>query len=155
MVHGNRKAEQKEILAQGAFGLLDGLNGGVATAIGLLVAGAPAHLVAVALLSRAAGSSISMGGSEYETDETSPTRRIRVLRVAAMMIGYLTSAVIPSIGYFYSKSWGVGWSIPAVVICLGVVVWVRSRQHSLKNAVAITALIFSLSVAAGLAAGAV
>jgi hypothetical protein len=82
---------------QALFGLIDGLNGAVGLAIGLLRLHSAADVILVALLARAGSSAVSMAGAQYQADESGDTHLVRMSRVAAMGLGYLTSAIAPGL----------------------------------------------------------
>lgn len=138
---------------QGLFGLIDGLNGAVGLVIGLLHSHAGAQLVFVALLSRAGSSAVSMAGAEYEADDAVPmTRKVKSGRIAAMGLGYLTSALLPGLGFAVSTRAGLIVFIPATAAILCAITWFRSQKAGWLKAGATTFTIFALAVAAGLAA---
>jgi hypothetical protein len=129
------------------FGLVDGLNGAVGLTIGLLRAHAAAALIFVALLARAGSSSVSMAGAQYESDDSAPSGAVRWGRVAAMGLGYLTSALLPGLGFAFSRQLGI-----AVFVPVTIVTWTRAGREGWLRAAATTLIIFVLAVAAGLAA---
>lgn len=136
----------------GLFGLIDGLNGAVGLTIGLLHSGAAAQLILVALLSRAGSSSVSMAGAQYESDDVSPTRRVKAGRVAAMGCGYLCSALLPGLGFAHSIRTGLIVFIPVTVAILVAITAFRAGHVGWARAGATTVTIFILAVAAGLLA---
>jgi VIT1/CCC1 family predicted Fe2+/Mn2+ transporter len=134
------------------FGLVDGLNGAVGLTIGLLRAHAAAALIFVALLARAGSSSVSMAGAQYESDDSAPSGAVRWGRVAAMGLGYLTSALLPGLGFAFSRQLGIAVFVPVTIVVLTVVTWTRAGREGWLRAAATTLIIFVLAVAAGLAA---
>ena len=133
----------------GLFGLIDGLNGMVGLVIGLMRVHALAAVVFVALLARAGSSSISMAGAEYESDDTAGSRRVRWGRIAAMGCGYLTSALVPGLGFSVSTHAGLIMFIPATILILMAITWFRSGKVGWPVAAATTLTIFALAVGAG------
>jgi hypothetical protein len=138
--------------SQFLFGCVDGLNGMVGLVIGLLRVHAAASIIFVALLARAGSSSVSMAGAEYESDDTSPNRRVKAGRVTAMGLGYLSSALVPGLGFAFNVRVGLAVFIPASITVLVVITWFRSGRSGWVRAGATTVTIFILAVAAGLLA---
>ncbi len=134
------------------FGLIDGLNGAVGLIIGLLHVHAAAALIFVAILSRAGASCVSMAGAQFESADTS-ARRVRYLRVSAMGLGYLSSALLPGLGFAFGIRPGVIVFVPVTVAILAAIIWTRSRRVGWLKAAITTVVIFLLAVAAGLLAG--
>lgn len=134
------------------FGCVDGLNGMVGLVIGLMRVHALSSVIFVALLARAGSSSISMAGAEYESDEDSPSRRIKMGKVTAMGLGYLSSALVPGLGFAFNVRVGLAVFIPASVTVLVAITWFRSGRSGWVRAGATTVTIFILAVAAGLLA---
>lgn len=142
----------KDYTNQGLFGLVDGLNGMVGLVIGLLHAHAASGIIFVALLARAGSSSVSMAGAEYQSDDSSPNRKVKTGRVAAMGLGYLTSALLPGLGFAHSVRVGMIIFVPATITVLAGITWFRSGRHGWVKAGVTTVIIFGLAVAAGLLA---
>lgn len=134
------------------FGLIDGLNGAVGLTIGLLHVHAAAALIFTALLARAGASCVSMAGAQFESSDTS-ARKVRYTRVAAMGLGYLTSALLPGLGFAFNIHLGIVVFIPVTAAILTVITWTRSRRVGWVKAAVTTLVIFVLAVGAGLAAG--
>lgn len=132
--------------------MVDGVNGMVGLTIGLLRAHAAAALIFVALLARAGSSSVSMAGAQFESDDSSASRRVKAGRVAAMGLGYLTSALVPGLGFVHSVRTGLIVFIPATVVVLFCITWFRAGRSGWVKAGATTVTIFILAVAAGLLA---
>lgn len=152
MAPDSAPASWRDFSQAGLFGLIDGLNGMVGLVIGLMRDRAAASLIFVALLARAGSSSVSMAGAQYEADDTPASRRVRWGKVTAMGCGYLTSALLPGIGFSVSTAAGLAVFIPATVVVLVCITWFRSGRAGWAHAAATTALIFGLAVAAGLLA---
>lgn len=133
----------------GLFGLIDGLNGMVGLVIGLMRVRAVAAVIFVALLARAGSSSVSMAGAQYESDDTAPSKRVRWGRIAAMGCGYLTSALVPGLGFSVSTHAGLIVFVPATILVLVVITWFRSGKVGWWRAAATTLTIFMLAVGAG------
>lgn len=135
------------------FGLVDGLNGAVGLVIGLLYAGASASIVFVALLARAGSSSVSMAGAQFQTSgDDVVTRKVRWQKVAAMGLGYLTSALTPGLGFAINKVFGLIVFIPSTIIILLMIAKFRAGEIGWPKSLATTLTIFALAVAAGLLA---
>ena len=134
------------------FGLIDGLNGAVGLTIGLLHVHAAAALIFTALLARAGASCVSMAGAQFESSDTS-ARKFRYTRFAAMGLGYLTSALLPGLGFAFNIHLGIVVFIPVTAAILTVITWTRSRRVGWVKAAVTTLVIFVLAVGAGLAAG--
>lgn len=134
------------------FGLIDGLNGAVGLVIGLLHSHAASVIIFVALMARAGSSSVSMAGAQYQADNTAHSRMTRWGRVAAMGLGYLTSALVPGIGFAISTRVGLVIFAPATLLILGTIIWYRSGEAGWLKATTTSLLIFVLAVAVGLAA---
>ena len=66
--------------------------------------------------------------------------------------GYLTSALVPGLGFSVSKAAGWVIFVPATVTVLAAVTWFRSAADGWLRAAVTTVVIFVLAVAAGLAA---
>lgn len=144
--------QYRDLSQAGLFGLIDGLNGMVGLVIGLGHIHAAASIIFTALLARAGSSSISMAGAQYEADDSAASQRVRWLRIAAMGGGYLTSALIPGIGFGVSLSLGFIFFIPATLVILTCITWFRSGKVGWLKAAATTLVIFGLAVGAGLLA---
>jgi hypothetical protein len=142
-------ARWRDYSQAGLFGLIDGLNGMVGLVIGLMRVHAVATVIFVALLARAGSSSVSMAGAQYESDDTAPSKRVRWGRIAAMGSGYLTSALVPGLGFSVSKHTGLIVFIPATVLVLVVITWFRAGKVGWLVATATTLTIFALAVGAG------
>jgi hypothetical protein len=140
------------VAASALFGLIDGLNGAVGLIVGLLHAHAAASLIFVAILSRAGASSVSMAGAEYESAE-SGKGWLRTQKVAAMGAGYLTSALLPGLGFAFGIRPGLIVFVPASIAILGVVAWYRHTEVGWRKAIITTVVIFALAVIVGLLAG--
>jgi uncharacterized membrane protein len=134
------------------FGLIDGLNGAVGLIIGLLHVHAAAALIFTAILARAGASCVSMAGAQFESSDDS-ARKVRYTRVAAMGLGYLTSALLPGLGFAFNVHLGVLVFIPVSVVILAVITWTRAKRAGWLKAAITTLVIFVLAVAAGLLAG--
>jgi hypothetical protein len=132
--------------------LIDGVNGAVGLVIGLLGSGAGPAIVLAALLARAGSSAVSMAGAEYEANDDKVSRRVRVNRVAAMGGGYLTSALLPGLGFAVSSSVGLSVFIPATIAILLLISWFRHRKVGWVSALMTTLIVFFLAVGAGLLA---
>ncbi len=137
------------------FGLIDGLNGAVGLIIGLLHAHAAPALIFIALMARAGSSSVSMAGAQYQADTTATSRLTKWGCVIAMGLGYLTSALIPGLGFAFSTRVGLAIFIPATVLILGTITWYRSGEAGWVKAAATTLVIFVVAVVVGLAASVV
>lgn len=142
----------EDVKDAGLFGLIDGLNGAVGLIIGLLHVHAAAALIFVAILSRAGASCVSMAGAQFESNDDS-ARKVRFARVAAMGVGYLTSALLPGLGFAFNIHIGVAVFIPVTAAILLIITWTRSRRVGWLKAAITTLVIFVLAVAAGLLAG--
>lgn len=134
------------------FGLIDGLNGAVGLIIGLLHSHAASVIIFVALMARAGSSSVSMAGAQYQADNTAHSAWAKWGRVAAMGLGYLTSALLPGIGFAVNTHVGLLIFVPATLLILGTIVWYRSSEAGWLRAAATTLIIFVLAVVVGLAA---
>lgn len=141
----------RELREKALFGLIDGLNGAVGLVIGLLHANAAATLIFVALLARAGSSAVSMAGAQFESGQTTDNRQ-RMGLVAAMGLGYLTSALIPGLGFAFGLRPGVLVFIPASIAILAIITWARAHHDGWLKAAITTLVIFILAVAAGLLA---
>lgn len=137
------------------FGLVDGINGAVGLVIGLMRSHAASQIILVALLSRAWSSGVSMAGAQYESDATGDPRRLVFGRVGAMGAGYLTSAMLPGLGFALGINAGLIIFIPATLLILVTIIWFRSRQERLLVATATTMVIFGLAVLTGFLASVV
>lgn len=147
-----RPASWRDYSQAGLFGLIDGLNGMVGLVIGLMRVHAAAAVIFVALLARAGSSSVSMAGAQYQSDDTAGSGRVRWGRIAAMGCGYLTSALLPGLGFSAGTHAGLVVFVPATVLVLAGIIWFRSGRAGWWRAAAATLLIFALAVAAGLLA---
>ena len=142
----------RDLSQSGLFGLIDGLNGMVGLVIGLSHAHAAASIIFIALLARAGSSSVSMAGAQYQADDTSPNRRVKWGRVTAMGLGYLTSALLPGLGFVVNTAVGFALFIPMTIAILAGITWFRSGKIGWLRAAATTFTIFALAVGAGLLA---
>ena len=142
----------KDLSKPGLLGLVDGLNGMVGLVIGLSRAGEAAAVIFVALMSRAGSSAVSMAGAQYQAGDPGVPGRVRWGRITSMGCGYLTSALVPGLGF--SVSARLGWLvfIPATAAILAAITWFRSAADGWVRAAVTTVVIFVLAVAAGLAA---
>lgn len=131
------------------FGLVDGINGAVGLVIGLLRSHATAEIILVALLSRAWSSGVSMAGAQYESDVSGDSRRLVFGRVGAMGAGYLSSAMLPGLGFALGIHLGLVVFIPGTLLILATIIWFRSRHERLVVASATTLVIFGLAVLTG------
>lgn len=78
--------------------------------------------------------------------------RLRWLRIAAMGGGYLTSALVPGLGFLISFRAGWAFFVPATIAVLAGVTWFRSGAVGWLRAAVTTLVIFALAVGAGLLA---
>jgi hypothetical protein len=118
--------------------------------IGLTRVHAAAAVIFVAVLARAGSSSVSMAGAQYQSEDGAG--RARWGRIAAMGLGYLTSALLPGLGFALGIRAGWIVFVPATAAVLAVVTWFRSGTAGWLRAAATTAAIFVLAVGAGLLA---
>lgn len=146
-------AAPPSIKDQYLFGLVDGLNGLAGLVIGLLHVHAAAAIIFTAILARAGASCVSMAGAQYESDNSSPTLRARMAKVGAMGVGYLTSALLPGLGFAFNIHLGIVVFIPVTAVVLAAITWTRSRRVGWVKAAITTIVIFVLAVGAGLLAG--
>lgn len=154
MPRGGLPARWRELAVPGLFGLIDGLNGMVGLVIGLSHSRVRHELIFIALLARAGSSAVSMAGAQYQAGSDGKDPRARWGGIAAMGLGYLTSALLPGLGFAVSSR--LGWTvfIPATVIILTGIAWFRESAPGVgwARAVLTTLLIFGLAVGAGLLA---
>lgn len=136
----------------GLFGLIDGLNGMVGLVIGLSRVHAAAAVILTALMARAGSSAVSMAGAQYESGDAEPSARVRWGRIAAMGGGYLTSALLPGLGFIASFRAGWAFFVPATLVILTGITWFRSGSTGWPRAAVTTLVIFALAVGAGLLA---
>ena len=140
----------QEYKDQYLFGLIDGLNGAVGLVIGLLSSSVAAPIIAVALLSRAGSSSVSMAGAELESDECD--KGLLYKRTAAMGLGYLTSALLPGLGFLIDLHFGIPFFTLTTILLLVIIANFRAKQVGWFRSIRTTLVIFVLAVGAGLLA---
>ncbi len=143
--------EFRQLREKALFGLIDGLNGAVGLTIGLLHAHAAATLVFVALLARAGSSAVSMAGAQFQSGSET-NNRLRMGLVTAMGLGYLTSALLPGLGFAFGLRPGVLVFVPASIAILIVITWARAHHDGWPKASMTTLVVFVLAVATGLLA---
>ena len=144
-----------DLREQFVFGLVDGINGAAGLVIGLLGSSASSAIILTALTARAGSSAVSMAGAQYESDESKLPRELRLGRVAAMGGGYLTSALLPGLGFAVGIEVGVAVFVPSAAVILVVIAWARHRRAGWAKAVLTTLAIFAMAIGAGLLASAV
>jgi phosphatidylglycerophosphate synthase len=142
----------KELREKALFGLIDGLNGAVGLTIGLLHAHAASVLIFIALVARAGSSSVSMAGAQYQADDSAPNSITRWSRVGAMGLGYITSALLPGIGFAISTQMGLIVFVPMTLVVLSTIIWYKSASVGWLKSAYTTFIIFTLAVAVGLGA---
>jgi hypothetical protein len=93
-----------------------------------------------------------MAGAQYESGEAEADQRLRWLRIAAMGLGYLTSALVPGLGFGISAQDGWAVFVPMTVLILAGITWFRASTVGWVRAVVTTMAIFGMAVGAGLLA---
>ena len=144
-----------DLREQFVFGLVDGINGAAGLVIGLLGSSASSAIILTALTARAGSSAVSMAGAQYQSDQSELPRKLRLGRVAAMGGGYLTSALLPGLGFAVGIEVGVAVFVPSAAVILVVIAWARHRRAGWAKAVLTTLAIFAMAIGAGLLASAV
>ena len=133
------------------FGMIDGLNGTVGILVGLLASGASAKSIAVALAGKTIASAISMGGAEYEADPTANPKLMRA-KVIAMGIGYSLASLLPGIGFFFTRQFGIILFIPITIFFLFLMSQFRAQNLGWRRSIVRTLVIFFLAVGGGILA---
>src|ERR1035437_5950842 len=127
-------APMSVLVGQCIFGAVDGLNGAVGLLVGLLAAHAATNLIVVGIIAQAIPSTVSMAGAEFESDEETETRHVRLAKVAAMAIGFLGASIAPAAGFFFSRHLGVAALPPICTTLLFAISAKRPERHGWLNA---------------------
>ena len=136
------------------LGFDDGINGSSTTVLAaVLFPVATPAMISLGIIKEVGGrgltSAISMGTDVDNADECT-TKGVSFMKGVATALGYLTSAVIPALGFIFGETKGIIWFIPVAFIMLVIIAKIDVKHRGFERSMARTMLFYCLAVGAGL-----